>query len=79
MKWSEFESKYPKALYEKARKLCEEYHSDVMKKGGSASRFCNYCYQREGWKCFPCNNIKEIYEERFDEPLLGDSKSKKKK
>ncbi|MHA1209608.1 MAG: hypothetical protein ACTSSA_09455 [Candidatus Freyarchaeota archaeon] len=71
MKWKEFESKHPKELYSRVRQLCEEIHNE---KGG---RFCNYCYKREGWYCFPCKDIRKLYRERFGEPL-EESTSRKK-
>jgi hypothetical protein len=79
MKWSEFEAQYTNDLYTKAKRLCEEHHNHVMSKGGFTSRFCNHCYEREGWKCFPCKDIKEMYEKRYGEPLLEDSMGRKKK
>jgi hypothetical protein len=79
VKWSEFEAQNPRDLYKKLRQVCEDYHSEVMRKGGFTSRFCNHCYEREGWKCFPCNNMAEIYEERYDEAFPGKEKDKKKK
>jgi hypothetical protein len=69
MKWSEFESQNPKDVYATARSLCEEIHGDYMRKGGLKSRFCNYCYKREGWKCFPCNDMKKLSENRYGKPI----------
>jgi hypothetical protein len=50
-----------------------------MRKGGFTSRFCNHYYEREGWKCFPCNNMAEIFEERYGEAFPGKEKDKKNK
>jgi hypothetical protein len=57
MKWHEFEKQNPKAVYATFRGICEEVHSQ----GGI---FCHYCYQREGWYCFPCDKIRKIQEKR---------------
>nr|MDO8079196.1 hypothetical protein [Candidatus Freyarchaeota archaeon] len=71
MKWKDFESEHPKDLSSELRRLCEEIHS-------KGNRFCNYCYKREGWYCFPCNNIKELYEERWGKSLeINESKKRK--
>ncbi|WXG46693.1 MAG: hypothetical protein WED05_08570 [Candidatus Atabeyarchaeum deiterrae] len=61
------------------KKLCEEHHDDVMRRGGFTSRFCGHCYERDGWKCFPCNDIAEIYSERYGETLPGKAENNKKK
>jgi len=60
LKWKEFESRYPKGLYTKLRGLCEEVHR-------GSGFFCNYCYKQEGWFCFPCTNMRKLYEERTGE------------
>ena len=73
--WSEFEAKHPKDLYEKFRQLCEEKHDEGLRKGGFSARFCNYCYEREGWRCFPCSDIAKQYEKRYGEPLNKTSTS----
>ncbi|MFB0561195.1 MAG: hypothetical protein ACETWM_08265 [Candidatus Lokiarchaeia archaeon] len=62
MKWKDFEQKHPKDLYSELRQMCEEIHS-------KGSRFCNWCYKRDGWYCFPCNDIKERYEELHGKSL----------
>jgi hypothetical protein len=79
MKWSEFEAQNPNELYKKLRQMCEDHHNEVMMKGGFSSRFCNHCYEREGWKCFPCREIRESYDERNGEPLKGREGTSKKK
>jgi hypothetical protein len=78
MKWSEFEAQNPKELFKKLRQLCEDHHGEVMKKGGFSSRFCNHCYEREGWKCFPCSEIKKVYDEGSSEQYTGSKGGKKK-
>ncbi|MCK4434853.1 hypothetical protein KAU92_05130 [Candidatus Bathyarchaeota archaeon] len=69
MKWQEFESKYPKELYDKIRQLCEEIHDEGVRRGGFSARFCSYCYKRDGWYCFPCNGTKDLFEKRYEESL----------
>jgi hypothetical protein len=69
MKWSEYEAKSTKAQYTKALQVCGEHHTDVNRKKAFSARFCNHCYEREGWKCFPCSDIKKVYEERYGQPL----------
>ena len=61
MKWREFEKSNPKPVYIALREICEEIHNQ----GGF---FCNYCYQREGWYCFPCDKVRKIHEKRKDAP-----------
>ncbi len=68
MKWSDFEAKYPDQ-YPKAKQLCEEILSERKTKGGFTGEFCGYCYDRQGWYCFPCSSMKKLYEERFSESL----------
>jgi len=63
MKWKEFEAKYSKELYEELRRMREEIHARKQ------SRFCNYCYKREGWRCFPCSDMKALYQKRHGQPL----------
>ena len=69
LKWQEFQLKYPKELYDKVRQLCEEIHDEGVRKGGFSTRFCNHCYKRDGWRCFPCNGIKNLFEKRYEESL----------
>ena len=57
LKWREFEKSNPQPVYSALREICEEIHSQ----GGF---FCNYCYQREGWYCFPCDKVRKILEKR---------------
>lgn len=73
LKWKDFETKYPKELYSELRQLCEEIHKN---KGGWG---CNRCYNREGSFCFPCNEIKEVYKERFGVNLDDIISNKKRK
>ena len=58
MKWKEFELKHP-GLYANLRQFCEDVHVEKMQEGGFSSRFCNYCYDREGWKCLSCNDMRK--------------------
>jgi hypothetical protein len=79
MKWSEYEAKSTKAEYTRALQLCEEHHMEVNRKKTFSARFCNHCYEREGWKCFPCTDIKKAYKERYGEPLDETDKDRKRK
>jgi len=55
MKWREFEKSNPKPVYIALREICEEIHNQ-------SGFFCNYCYQREGWYCFPCDKVRKTHE-----------------
>ncbi len=69
MKWSDFESKYPTEYYSQTRTLCEEIHANLTEKGGFAGHFCHECHQREGWYCFPCQSLREIYQTKIGNDL----------
>jgi hypothetical protein len=78
VKWSEYEAKSTKAQYAGARQLCEEHHAEVNRNKSFSTSFCNHCYEREGWKRFPCSDIKKVYQERYGQPL-DEIKHKKRK
>jgi hypothetical protein len=69
MKWEEAKSKYLEELYNTCKDLCEEFNESVNKDKRLLTLFCNWCYKIKGSLCFPCVDIKRLYQDRYDKDL----------
>ena len=69
MKWSEAKEKYPEELYITLKDLCEEFNESVNRERRLLTIFCNWCYKTKGSLCFPCVDIKRLYQEKFNSDL----------
>jgi len=69
MKWEDAKNKYPEELYDKLKQLCEEFHESVNKDKRLLTLFCNWCYKTKGSLCFPCVDMKKLYQEKYDADL----------
>ncbi len=69
MKWEVAKNKYPEELYETLKQLCEEFNTSVNKEKRLLTFFCNWCYKTKGSLCFPCVDMKRIYQEKYNTNL----------
>ena len=69
MKWEEAKNKYPEELYATLKQLCEEFHTSVNKEKRFLRFFCNWCHKTKGSLCFPCVDVKRIYQEKYKSDL----------
>ena len=69
MKWEEAKNKYPEELYDTLKELCEEFNESVNRERRLLTIFCNWCYKTKGSLCFPCVDIKRLYQEKYSTDL----------
>jgi len=69
MKWEEAKIKYPEELYDNLKQLCEEFNESVNKDKRVLTFFCNWCYKTKGSLCFPCVDMKRLYQEKYGSDL----------
>ena len=69
MKWDDAKEKYPAELYSILKQLCDEFNTSVNENKRILTFFCNWCYKTKGSLCFPCVDIKRLYQEKFSSDL----------
>ena len=69
MNWEEAKNKYPEELYDTLKELCEEFNESVNRERRLLTIFCNWCYKTKGSLCFPCVDIKRLYQEKYSTDL----------
>ena len=69
MKWQDAKQKYPNELYETLKQLCDEFNESVNTNKRVLTFFCNWCYRTKGSFCFPCVDMKRIYQEKYGQDL----------
>ena len=69
MKWEDAKSKYPTELYDTLKKLCDGFNESVNRDKRILTFFCNWCKRTKGSLCFPCVDIKRLYQEKYDSDL----------
>jgi len=65
LKWREFEEKYSKEIFQRAKTLCDEIYNENLGKKRIPAWGCRSCYKLDGKWCFPCVEIKSRYQEKF--------------
>ena len=69
MKWQDAKQRYPDELYETLKQLCDEFNESVNTNKRVLTFFCNWCYKTKGSLCFPCVDMKRIYQEKYGQDL----------
>ena len=69
MKWLDAKNKYPEELFNTLKQLCDEFNDSVNKDKRILTFFCNWCYKTKGALCFPCVDIKRLYQEKYKSEL----------
>lgn len=69
MKWSEFRKKYSEETFIKVRNICEEQYAFKSCQVTQNGKTCRLCYEKEGKYCFPCEEVRAKYREKYGKLL----------